>query len=194
MSACHRAPAFIAVRVGRVSYEDLYTWQHFYDASVALHRDGSCSVMLSWSGLDTQLSSPEDAQSAYLQLHRLLDQLPLAVTAEFHQWREPDAQLATRYADQAQHFIRAHAVGTRFRQSMADHLSRFAINNSVAVVLTWHESARALFPKRALIKQGRKAEQLLMVARELQTQLPGARILDKDAYMAHLQQSYDRDG
>ena len=177
-----------------MSYEDLYTWQHFYDESVALHRDGSCSVMLSWSGLDTQLSSPADARSAYLQLHRLLDQLPLSVTAEFHQWREPDAQLATRYVDQAQHFIRAHAVGTRFRQSMADHLSRFAINNTVAVVLTWHESARVIFPKRALIKQGRRAEQLLSVARDLQAQLPGARVLDKDAYMAHLQQSYDRDG
>ena len=68
-----------------MSYEALYTWQHFYDESVALHRDGRCSVMLTWSGLDTQLSSPADARSDYLQLHRLLDQLPLAVTAEFHQ-------------------------------------------------------------------------------------------------------------
>ena len=177
-----------------MSYESLYTWQHFYNDTVALHRDGSCSVLLSWSGLNTELTSPEDAQSAYLLLHRLLDQLPLTVTAEFHQWREPDAQQAKRYLEQSQHFIRAHEVGTRFRQSMADHLSQFAINNTVAVVLTWHKSSRPFFPKRALIKQGRQAEQLLQVARELQSQLPGARLLDKDAYTAHLQQSYDRDG
>ena len=177
-----------------MSYEDLYTWQHFYDESVALHRDGSCSVMLSWSGLDTQLSSPEDAQSAYLLLHRLLDQLPLAITAEFHQWREPDARQAARYLDQTKHFIRAHEVGRRFRQSMADHLSRFAINNTVAVVLTWHESARVLFPKRALIKQAHQAEQLLHVAHDLLTQLPGAQLLDSAAYILRLQQSYDRDG
>jgi len=177
-----------------VSYEALYTWQHFFDDTVAMHRDGSCSVMLTWAGLNTELASPEDAQSAYRLLHRLLDHLPLSVTAEFHLWREPDARLATRYLDQAQHFVRAHAVGTRFRQSMADHLSRFAINNRVAVVLTWHESARVWFPKRALIQQGRRAEQLLQVAHELQAQLPGARLLDQTAYLHHLQQSYDRDG
>jgi len=175
-----------------MNYLQRFTWQHFYDDTVLMHSDGACSVLLCWPGMDADLLGEDEARARYRILHRLIDHLPTEITAEWHLWRERSADLAKAYYGRVRDFVRAQEVGAAFRESMASHLAQFAVHNEVGLVLTWHQGANPLFPKRALIGRARHAEKLLEHARKFIEQLPGARIAGQDEFFGRLAQSFDR--
>lgn len=176
-----------------IDYATLYPWRNDYGERVIAHRDGAVSLLIVWDGLDGELMSSEDRNTAWHQLHTALEAVPRGYTTEWHLWREHDPRLARQYLDRTQHFVRAAAIATRIREDLANHVASVALSNTVGVVLTLgRKRGLALTATGALKRQGRAAEHLKAAARDVVRQLPGARIADTDEYRARIQQTIDR--
>jgi hypothetical protein len=175
-------------------YADLYTWSHPYGDYVICHTDGACSVSIAWSGFDTEMFTTADTANTWSALYTVLNQIGVNYCAEFHFWRESDASLADEYLAHNSQITRGHAVALAVREAMATHLSPYGITNRVALVLTRLPSAGFfLGAKRALIRQGKAAEELLALARTIAAKLPGGRLAAVDGFVADIVQSVSRD-
>lgn len=175
-------------------YADRYTWSHPFGPHAVCHTDGAVSVAIGWNGIDAEMITVEETTQAWVTLYTMLGSLGLGYCAEFHFWRERDSSLAAEYLAHNDKIIRGHEVAIPIRAAMAEHLAPYGMTNKVALVLTrMPEKSLFLGAKRALVKQGQLADELLSVARAVATKLPGGQIKTYDAYADDIIQSVSRD-
>src|ERR1700710_2040955 len=179
-------------------YADHYTWSHPLTSGVIAHQDGAVSRLIEWSGLDMEMTTEVERDSAWNQLYTALNTLEVGYCAEFHWWREWDSQLADVYRAHGQHMVRGGEFAKALRDAQADHLAGYGMSNQVATVLTKLPSSTQgwleLFaPTAALSRQGKDAITLDEQAEQLAACLPGGALAGREAFMERVQQSYDRD-
>jgi hypothetical protein len=181
-------------------YADHYTWSHPMTHGALAHQDGAVSRMIEWDGIDVDLTTEQERAVRWERFYTALNALEVGYCAEFHWWREWDDSLAARYRAQGQHIVRGGAFAQSIRDAQADHLARFGMSNSVAVVLTKIPrqgfltfAGKGLFaPKATLARQQKDAQALDSQAERLLPVLPGARFVDAEGFIKRIQQSYDR--
>ncbi len=175
-------------------YPALYTWSHLLGEDVLAHSDGAVSVLIEWSGIDAELLSEMERAEVWTALDNALAALDVGYCAEFHWWREWDASLADEYLERGQDLRRGSALATAIRSAQAEHLRRYGIRNTVAVVLVRLPRRRPFLGTRhALRQQATEAEALRVQAEHLLPHLPQARIAPAGQYLQRIVQSYDRD-
>ena len=186
-----RAPRLLA---RSRQYPALYTWSHLLGEEVIAHGDGAVSLLIEWSGIDAELLTETERAQCWTALHSALATLEAGCCAEFHWWREWDAGLAAAYLEHGQTMQRGGALAAAVRAAQAEHLRRYGIANSVAVVLTRVPVPLPFFgARRALRRQAEEAEALRAQAQRLLPHLPGARIAPAPEYLQRILQSFDRD-
>ena len=175
-------------------YPALYTWSHLLGEEVIAHADGAVSVLIEWSGIDAELLTKTERAQAWTTLHSALAALEVGCCAEFHWWREWDPGLADAYLERGKTMRRGGPLAAAVHSAQAEHLQRYGIRNSVAVVLA-RLPRRAPFrgARRALLRQAAEAEALRAQAQRLLPHLPQARIARAPDYLRRIQQSYDRE-
>jgi len=174
-------------------YSALYTWSHVLGEDVIAHSDGAVSLLIEWSGLDAELLTDSERAQTWSTLHTALAVLDIGYCAEFHWWREWDDSAADAYLRHAPNTQRGGALAPAVRAAQAEHLRRYGISNSVAVVLA--KLPRAAFflgARRALVRQAEDAAALRAEAHRLLPNLPGARIAPVADYLRRILESVDR--
>ena len=189
--------------VARRRYADLYTWSHPYGDYAIAHADGAVSVLIEWTGLDTELLTESERAQRFGDLYTVLGSIGAGYCAEFHLWREADASLAEEYLARNADISRGGNLAIPVREAMAAHLGRYGMSNEVGLVLTrlpgrqdWLTVVMDLFAlgvRRRLVHQATHAEALVRRARALAAKLPGARLAGSARYMARVIQSHDRE-
>lgn len=186
------------------SFNDLFTWQSpviLDNASpkVLEHTDGSVSLAITWDGYKTNLKEASAIATIFKSYSGILHSLPfnLGLVIENHWLREYNNDLAHAYIKYGQdHAIRYHEISDYFRTSIAGHLSKYSMSNTIFCVLCLPASVSpfaGMFAKRKLSQTKQKAKQLLEIATELSEKLPGAEIASTDAYEALIDRCYHRD-
>ena len=178
----------------RCQYPALYTWSHALGEEVIAHGDGATSLLIEWSGIDAELADETGRAQAWTTLESALAAIDTGCCAEFHWWREWDAQLADAYLDRGSTPCRGGALAAAVRSAQAEHLRPYALTNAVAVVLTRLPPPLPWFgARRALRRQSEEADVLRTQAERLLPHLPGAHIAPAIRYLERIQQSYDRE-
>ncbi len=176
-------------------YAQAYTWSHPYGDHCIAHSDGAVSCLIEWPGIDTATLDDAGRLQVYQQIYTLLHRLDEGYYHECHLWRErgDDGLILSHYRQATADAPRGGSVGRLLRTAYADHLERYAMTNTTALVIThpnrtgWIDTAR-----RALLRQGRAAEELLAYARRLVSTIPGAALAYSGDYRQRIHQTYHR--
>lgn len=179
----------------RQHYSDHYTWSHPLGEFCIAHTDGAVSCMISWQGIDTEIMTEAEKTVHYESMLTLFEQLDSGYVYEQHLWREWDDSVAKRYIELNGSIERSHAFINFIREEHAEHLSRFGMTNSVALVITALPSKSflsVLRVKKQLQDQSSLATDLVQHASTLLNYLVGASLSPVSDYRRRIVQSYDR--
>ena len=175
-------------------YADLYTWSHPFGENVIAHTDGAVSAMLEWKGVDAELMTDQERETAYSGLYAALAAIPVGWVAEWHWWRERDESLADAYIEHGAKMTRPSVLAVQLRDDMAEHLRQYSRTNAVALVLTKPPLKRFFRgAKHALKSQAKDAEELIEKLSEISINLRGGKIATSADYCVRIVQSYDRE-
>ncbi len=175
-------------------YHEQFTWSHVIDDRVIAHSDGAVSLMIGWSGVDCSLMTDQETANIFAGYYRLLHQMDDGYCYEFHFWRERDAVLASNYIAKNNDMVRSQDFVQPMKVDMANHLSQYALANSVALVITKKASTSLFGLRAALKKQTVAAQALLDHAAPLLRYFTDSSICDADTFAKRVQQSCFRPG
>lgn len=161
------------------------------------HEDGACSVLISWSGIDSSVMSSEEAFRFERNYKSLLESLErkLKVSIEEHWWREKDKEIVPAYLELNKKVVRANDFVIPIRTDIAKMFQKYARTNHVAMVVTYRPVQIGLFNKSHApsAKKRKKAVDVLNLAvSDIVSRLPGAVLENVETFCARFGQSWDR--
>ena len=177
--------------LGARRYCDIYTWSHALSETALAHGDGAVSLAILWNGLDAEFADDAGRAREWATIGRVLERLPEGYWLEFHLWRERNPAAVGQYLAHYEKAPRKSAFAGALRSEIADHLARYILVNTVALIVGRLPKMEAGV-RRALNGQAQRAAELETLGAEIAALLPGGRLATVLEYAGLIQQSYDK--